>query len=274
MKARGDAAGTQSADLHGKYKIEAVSRAVLVLDTLRQQPGGVSVEAVAKHTDLSEALVRATLETLRERRLVRMCSDQPKEYELGLAWLRLAEVKRRQLDIRDIARPVMHRMRDAVNETVALTIRIGANRVNIDYAESDHEVRRITQPGFHVPLHVGAAGRALMTGMDDSEIDAYLGQQAKMSGARGKPASKAKLMAEIRTARRTGLAVVIGEITADTAAVSAPVRNHVGEVVAALSISCPQDRFGPQACSRLMRELKKGARDVSAALGYEVERAD
>jgi DNA-binding IclR family transcriptional regulator len=118
MKTRAGTSGAPSADLYGKYKIEAVSRAVLVLNTLRQQPGGVSVEAVAAHTALSEAVVRATLETLCERRLVRVCNEQPREYELGLAWLRLAEIKRRQLDIRDVARPVMHRMRDAVNETV------------------------------------------------------------------------------------------------------------------------------------------------------------
>jgi DNA-binding IclR family transcriptional regulator len=274
MKTRAGTSGALSPDLHGKYKIEAVSRAVLVLNTLRQQPGGVTAEAIAVQTALSEALVRATLETLCQRRLVRVCSEEPREYELGLAWLSLAEIKRRQLDIRDVARPVMHRMRDAVNETVALTIRIGTNRVNIDYAEGYHEVRRINQPGFHVPLHVGAAGRALMTGMEDSEIEAYLAQYERISGVRHKAAAKSKLMAEVRTARRTGVAVVIAEITSDTAAVSAPVRDHVGEVVAGLTITCPQDRFSIQARNRFIREVKKGAREISEALGYESERTD
>ena len=61
----------------------------------------------------------------RSRRWRRAVSSSPIQddaghFRLGLAWLRLADVKRRQLDLREVALPVMRRMRDAVNETVSL----------------------------------------------------------------------------------------------------------------------------------------------------------
>ena len=185
-------------------------------------------------------------------------------YELGLGWLRLADVKRRQLELREVALPVMRRMRDAIDETVSLGVRIGASRVNIDYAECRHEVRRITQPGFHVALHVGAGGRSLMSGLDDTEVEAHLATNPSSQ------IQKSKLLAAIKATRKDGYAVVEGEVTSDTAAVSAPIRNHVGEVVAAVTISMPQDRFSPQMRARCIKDIVKGAREISTALGYDM----
>lgn len=245
-----------------RYKVEAVSRAMLLLEAFRTGPAALTAEVLSARTGLPVPAVDATLATLERRGLAQRAADPGGGWRLGLAWLRLADVKRRQLDVREVALPVMRRMRDAVNETASLSIRIGASRVNIEYAECFHEVRRIVQPGFHVPLHAGAGGRALMSGLDDPEIEAYL-------ATIGIPQSqKAKLIEGIEAARRDGYAIVEGEITGDTAAISAPVRNHVGEVVAALSLSLPQERLTPQMQARCVREVVKGAADVSAALGY------
>lgn len=249
-----------------RYKVEAVSRAVLLLEAFRQGETSMSAELLSKRTGLSVPAVEALLGTLARRGLVQCASSDPSAYRLGLAWLRLADVKRQQLDIREVALPVLRRMRDAVNETVSLGIRIGTNRVNIEYAESRHEVCRIVQPGFHVALHVGAGGLALMSGMDDAEIEAYLAPVAISQ------IQKSKLVAAIKAARREGHAFVEGEVTSDTAAISAPVRNHAGDVVAALTISMPQTRCTPSMRSRCIKEVVKGARDISLAMGYDPSR--
>ena len=221
---------------------------------------------LSKRTGLSVPAVEALLGTLARRGLVQCASSDPSAYRLGLAWLRLADVKRQQLDIREVALPVLRRMRDAVNETVSLGIRIGTNLVNIEYAESRHEVCRIVQLGFHVALHVGAGGLALMSGMDDAEIEAYLAPVAISQ------IQKSKLVAAIKAARREGHAFVEGEVTSDTAAISAPVRNHAGDVVAALTISMPQTRCTPSMRSRRIKEVVKGGREISLAMGYDPSR--
>ena len=269
--ARSAAEGEGRNGAAGQYKVEAVSRAMLLLEALRERPSGLTQEALVHRSGLSAAVVDATLATLERHRLVRRADDAEggAMVTLGLAWLRLADIKRQQIDIREVALPVMRAMRDAVNETVSLGIRIGSSRVNIEYAEGQHEVRRIVQPGFHVPLHLGAGGRALMSGLDDAEIEAYLAASAARHDPSSGPVARARLLAAIAAARRQGYAIVAGEITSDTAAVAAPVRNHVGDVVAALSISIPEDRFGPQMRSRCIREVVRGAREVSLALGWD-----
>lgn len=249
-----------------RYKVEAVSRAMLVLEAFRLGPPELTVEELALRTGMAHSAVAATLATLQRRGLVQHGSLDTRAFRLGLAWLRLADVKRRQLDIREVALPVMRRMRDAVNETVSLSVRIGANRVNIEYAESEHEVRRIVQRGFHVPLHVGAGGRSLMSGMDDAEIETYLAPVALSQML------KTKLIGEVHATRGDGYAIVEGEIASDTAAIAAPIRNHVDEVVAAISISMPQERLSSQMRARCIREVMRGAREISLAMGYDPAR--
>src|SRR5262249_13627785 len=95
-------------------------------------------------------------------------------YELGLAWLHLSEMRKRQFDIREFALPVMRRIRDAIDETVILTVRTGSHRLNIDYVESTQLTRRVVQPGLELALHVGAAGRVLMSGFSKLELEHYI----------------------------------------------------------------------------------------------------
>jgi DNA-binding IclR family transcriptional regulator len=250
-----------------RYKVEAVSRAMLILSAFKHGPSTLGVEEIANRTGVGASAVDATLRTLESRGLVQRSGDDGTSYRLGLAWLRLADVKRQQLDLRAVALPVMRRMRDAVNETVSLGIRIGSNRVNIEYAESLHEVRRIVQTGFHVALHVGAGGLVLMSGMDDVEIETYLAPIAISQ------MQKSKLVAAIKQTRKDGYAMVEGEITSDTAAISAPVRDHVGDIVAALTISLPVHRLSSAMRARCTRAVVRGAEEISLAMGFDAARA-
>jgi DNA-binding IclR family transcriptional regulator len=249
-----------------RYKVEAVSRAMLVLEALRLGPAESTVDALASRTGISRAATEATLLTLERRGLVQRGSGDPPVFRLGLGWLRLADVKRRQLDIREVALAVMRRMRNAVDETVSLSVRMGSNRVNIEYAESDHEVRRIVQRGFHVALHIGAGGRSLMSGMADEEVEAYLAPVALSQ------IEKSKLIAAIQATRRDGHAIVEGDVASDIAAISAPVRNHVGEVVAAVTISLPHERLTASMRARCIKEVMRGAGEISAGMGYVATR--
>ena len=258
---------TAQPESNGRYKVEAVSRAVLLLDALRRTPGPISNEALAARTGLQRSALAASLGTLEQRGLIQRSTQEPEKVSLGLGWLRLADVKRQQIALREVALPLMRRVRDAVNETVSLGIRIGQSRVNIEYAECQHEVRRIVQPGFHVALHVGAGGRALMSGLDDTEIEAYL------ATVQTSQVEKSRLLAAIKAARRDGFAVVEGEVASDIGAIASPMRNHAGEIVATITVSMPEDRLTPQMRARCIREVMKAAREISLALGFDPARA-
>jgi IclR family KDG regulon transcriptional repressor len=249
-----------------RYHVEAVSRAVRLLQELRSKRQ-IPLAQLAQSVGLSDDVAERTLATLQQHGLVRANSDGA-SYELGLAWLRLADVRRRQVDIRLVALPVMRRIRDVVDETVILSIRVGNRRVNIDYVESTQAIRRVTQPGFETPLHIGATGRALLSGLTPYDFAAYLRSTRLVVLATKAVIPEAQLTKDVEGVRRLGYAVAFREITSDTAAVSAPVHDHAGVIVAALTISCPEERFTRALRDVCVRQVTAGARDVSQALGY------
>jgi DNA-binding IclR family transcriptional regulator len=62
--------------------------------------------------------------------------------------------------------------------------------------------------------------------------------------------------------------VAVAEVTGDTAAVSAPIRNHRGEVVAALTVSPPYDRFSAELEKACIEQVSEAGRELSRLLGY------
>jgi DNA-binding IclR family transcriptional regulator len=253
-----------------RYNVEAVARAVRLLQELRRTPR-LSRAQLARSTDVSDDVAGRTLATLQQHGLVRASDGDGEAYELGLTWLQLADVRRRQVDIRLVAIPVMRRVRDAVDETVILSIRVGNRRVNIDYVESKQAIRRVTQPGFETPLHIGATGRALLAGLSSDDFATYLRSNRLVVLAAKAAIPESRLVKEVEGVRRQGYAVAFREITSDTAAVSAPIHDHAGDIIAALTISCPEERFTPALREACIRHITAGARDVSFSLGH-VER--
>ena len=250
-----------------RYRVEAVSRTAQLLSVLRQAPSG-SIGALALAAETPATFTETALLTLRRHGLVRLLEDG--SWALGLAWLRLADVKRRQIDLREIASPVMRRLRDDVDETVILAIRRGDRRVNIDYVESTQAIRRITQFGFEAALHVGASGRVLLTSLSRDELGEYFANLATSMGRAAKLTDIERYMEEVAQVRRDGYFLARGEITPDTVSISAPVRDHTGFVIAALTISMPADRANPALDRRCIEIVQSGAADLSRSLGFVV----
>jgi DNA-binding IclR family transcriptional regulator len=251
-----------------RYRIEAITRAVNLLRQFNRKTPRRSVDELCRALGSSASLTRRMLRTLEQHRLVRCVDGTADRYELGLAWLHFADIRRRQVDMRQLALPVMRRMRDTVNETVILSIRVGYRRINVDYVESTQAIRRLTQLGFEAPLHIGAAGRALMTGLSPDQIEDYCGQVPLLGFRNAIKIDKAALLRALNLARRQGFALSCREITSDTAAVAAPVFDHTRAVVAALTISCPDDRFKPSLRHAYIDQVTRGAEEVSLALGF------
>lgn len=272
-RARGAKSRTKARNASDRYRIDAITNAARLLRLFGRTAPRWPIDALARSLDMSHELTERTILTLERHDLVRRSADVEGVYQLGLSWLRLADVRRRQVGMRQAALPVMRRMRHALNETVILAIRVGTRRVNIDYVESTQAIRRSAQAGFEAPLHIGSAGRTLMAGLSANELQDYFKSVPLVSFDRSVPISEATVRGQLDRSRGHGFTVSLREITADTAAVSAPVYDHTGEVIAALTISCPVDRFTPALERACIVHVTKGADEVSQAMGFSRDHA-
>jgi DNA-binding IclR family transcriptional regulator len=153
-------------------------------------------------------------------------------FALGLRLVPLGRAAAADWPLVDAARPALEALRTATGESVQLYVRDGDQRVCVASLHSDHELRTIVEEGARLPLGRGSAGRILSgTGTD---------------GTGGWTASA-------------------GERAAGVGSVSAPVLAD-GELVAAVGISGPLGRLGPDAGPCHGPAVVRAASAIAAAL--------
>jgi DNA-binding IclR family transcriptional regulator len=72
----------------------------------------------------------------------------------------------------------------------------------------------------------------------------------------------------LNAVRRQGYAADEREIEEDVECIAAPIRNHLGGVVASISVSGPLRKIRVRAEGRFVKEVKGAAARISARLGY------
>lgn len=196
---------------------------------------------------------------------------QAGKYSLGFELLRLADIRRRQSNVHDVALPVMREIRNEVNETVILSVRSGDSRVHIDFVEGLHPMRRMADLGVHAPLYAGAASKVLLAGMEDDQIEAYLKRTKLTAFQESTITDPAVLWREIRLVRKRGFAESKGELFPGGGALAAPIKDYSGATVAVMDILTPAHRYTAAHRDSCIVLLLEGAQRASERLGYRTQ---
>jgi IclR family transcriptional regulator, KDG regulon repressor len=253
------------------YSIEVLNRAVNVLSVFSHSNPSLSLSEVIEAVNLPKTTVFRLLSSLVESDF---CEFDPQtgKYSLGFALVRLADIRRWQSNVHDVAIPVMREIRNQANETVILSVRSGDFRVHIDFVEGLHPMRRMADLGVRAPLYAGAASKVLLAGMNDEEIKAYLDRTEFTAFQKTTITDKDLLWREIRTIRKRGFAESKGELFPGGGALAAPLKDFSGTTVAVMDILTPEHRYTTEHRERCIALLLDGAERASERLGYRGER--
>lgn len=249
------------------YSIEVLTRAINVLSVFGHARPQLSLSEIVASVGLPKTTAFRLLSSLVERDF---CEFDPTsgKYSLGFGLVRLADIRRRQTNVHDVVIPIMRDIRNAVNETVILSVKSGDFRVHIDFVEGLHPMRRMADLGVRAPLYAGAASKVLLAGMEDDEIESYLARTELTPLQKTTITSKAMLRREIQAIRKRGYAESNGEIFAGGGALAAPLKDFSGKTVAVMDILTPEHRYTPQQRERCIALLLDGARRGSDRLGF------
>ena len=249
------------------YGVRAVERAADVLAALAEVDQPQTLSAIAARAELSIATTFRLVRTLQDRGLV-MPKGELGRYTLGFRVLELAHALALQLDVIAISRPFLAAVRDEVNETTGLTVRSGDHWAHAAHVEAYQPVRRVMEIGERAPLYAGCPGKVLLGAASDADIEAYLERTTFVAFSPATPTSASVLREQIAAVRAQGFAESVNERGFGGAGVAAPIRAHDGQVVAALEISGPADRYTAETRARWIKAAVQGAQRISSALGF------
>ena len=159
-------------------------------------------------------------------------------------WLMKAREIERHDPIYELIRPHLLRLRDASEETVVLSKRLGDAVVYLDVVESKQTIRYTAEVGDLKSLNLTSSGKALLGAMPERERDALLLRLNGAGGSRLTTAQRGQLKADVERAAKDGWFVGRGETSMDVMGAAVPVR-LAGDVFA-IGIAGPLNRMDPR----------------------------
>ncbi len=248
----------------------SLRRGLRALEVLAHDDGGLGVVDVARRLGVDKSQASRTLRALADHGLVER-DPASRAYRLGpRVFAYAARVSERRL-LR-AAPPVLERLVRALGERAHLSVLDGATVLTLLSHSPPHAIQAAGWVGRTVPVYCTAAGRALIADHDADALQALLGGVELVAYGPNTVRTLGELRARVEEANARGYAISDEELEPGLSAVAAPVRRFDGRIVAALNVSGPRFRFGPQ-LDRAAAEVVLGAEELARALGPVAEGA-
>jgi IclR family acetate operon transcriptional repressor len=249
------------------HTITSVERTALVMSAFTQTDSQtLGVTEISQSLDISKAVVHRILNTLRGQDYITI-DPVTRRYMLGPAALELGLTFLRHIDVRDIARPMLEELSAKTQETATLSIRSGTHRLYIDQVTPSREVKMTVVLGRSFPLHAGGSSKAILAHMEADEIRSYVSEIGLEPLTESTITDPDRLLEDLARIRHVGYAASVNERQAGAASVAAPVFDHSGGPVAAISLCGPAERFQDEADEAAALIVAAG-RQLSERMGY------
>ncbi len=188
-------------------------------------------------------------------------------YRIGLRVWELGQSVHEPLRIREIALPAMRDLRDRFNETVNLGVLDGLDVVYLEIIESRRSLRMQAQLGGRDPVYSTALGKAVLAFKNEDQWPLHLPRELAPRTERTVTALD-KLRQSLVRVRDCGYAFDDEENEDGARCIAAPIVNHSGQVLAAISLSAPASRMSDRLVSKVAAATKETAAIISQRLGH------
>lgn len=218
--------------------VAAVDRALHIVGVLVQSAEPLTLAALARSTGYYKSTLLRLIASLERSGLVMRRADQ--RYSLGPFAFRLGQAFEATFHLEESVLPVLQWLIDQGSESASFHVwHDEKTRLCLLRIDSNHSTLDRIRPGDLLPIRRGAAGKVLRAFVDGGSAAASVGL--------------------VHTS--------FGERDPACAAVAAPVFGPAGELLGALSLSGPQERFSDAAVKKMGRWLLAAGERATAALG-------
>jgi len=249
--------------------IQAVDRALRILDLFDEQSPEFKITEISEHMNLHKSTVHSLLKTLQLHGYITQNAENGK-YKLGLKLVERGHSVVYGLDIRKIAKPYLIDLSMKTGQTTHLVILDGREGVYIDKVEGPLAVILYSRIGRRIPIHCSAVGKVLVSFKPKHEQKKILENYVFTSHTENTITNKNDFLQELQDVKQAGYALDNEENEPGVRCIAVPVRDHTGNVIAAISMSTLISRVGDEKLKDLIELLKQTSMDLSSQMGYGI----
>lgn len=246
--------------------LHSLNASLDVLELLGSSREPLALGEIAVRLGMSKAATHGVLSNLEARRYVERASGRG-GYQLGHRLWELGLVAAESIQLPKIVHPHLVSLIELSGESSQLAEYCAPGEVvYLDRVNSPNPVQAHIQVGRRAPAYCVATGRALLAFQSEAEIEQVC--RAPLQAFTSKTITDPKkLRRELDFVREHGFALNHGEYRGEIVGVAAPIRDHLGVVVAAISVSGPEYRFTVKHATKLAPAVIKAAAEVAREFG-------
>lgn len=219
--------------------VKAVQISCDILNALRALDGA-GVTEIADHVGVSKGAVHTHLTTLKANELV---VNRDGEYQLSLRFIDLGEYIRHQIEIHNIVEEEIEKLAENSGEVAQFMVEEHGRGIYLAKAEGENAVQTASYVGNRNPLHCTALGKTILAHTPEERVDEIVDRHGLPAKTSNTITERDELFDELERVRERGLALDNEEIFKGLQCVAAPVLNHDGEVIGAVSVTGPCSRM-------------------------------
>lgn len=251
------------------HRVQSVERALLLLEILSELGEPTTLSELSEKANLNISTVHRLLHTLMANHFVEQDLNSGK-YRLGLRMFEIGSKALYSLDIRQVAKPHLQELVNRCNETANMAILEQGEVVYIEQVESQNTIKMFARIGSRGPAHCTAAGKALLAFLEEEDLEKVISSKGLPRFTDNTITDSEKLKGELKKIRAQGYALDLEEMDEGVSCIAAPIKNHEGRVIAAISISGLASRMSRERMEEIYTEyLRVAAYKISQDLGYK-----
>jgi IclR family pca regulon transcriptional regulator len=244
--------------------VTALARGLSVIRSFGPDRSHMSLADIAKRVGLPRATVRRSLITLETLGYIesdgRRFALSPKVLALGNSYLSSSPLPR-------TVQPMLERLAESSGEACWAAILDDDEVLLVAGAKKNRLLSAGLSVGSRMPAFCTALGRALLSGLNDEKVDAYLTRMAPRTYTSRTITDVSSIRRAIREARSIGYAMADGELESGLCSLAVPLQNLKGQTVAALNAVAPSSRVkGAEMVERFLPQLRQFTEDLRPIL--------
>lgn len=219
--------------------LKTTETSLQIISCLKELEGG-RVTEVAKAVNMAPSTVHNHLTTLEKNEYVIKEGDI---YKLGLKFLNLGEYVRGRSDAYDFVKEKVEKLAEETGGRCHFVVEEHGYGVYLYTSSGEQAVKAYSSVGKRLPLHVAAAGKAILSNLEDWQVEEILDRRGLSRETTNTITDRERLFNELSEIQERGYAFNREEHLNGIKAVGAPVKGVDNRVIGAFSVSGPAHRM-------------------------------
>jgi IclR family KDG regulon transcriptional repressor len=244
--------------------VKSADRTLDIFELFAAEPQALTIAEISERLGLARSSTHGLVHTLAARGY--LVQDGGGRFQLGARLIQLGLNVVDRLELRSAARGTLERLVAATHDTALLVVPDHGDLLFVDKVLSDaRDVRTDPRVSSRKPLHCTSLGKALLATLDDTSVIKAVHAVGLARATEYSITGKEELLADIADTRARGYSIDEQEALPGVFCVGAPVRDHTGNPVAAISLSTIKEFFDPDRTGPL---VNAAAVEISHAMGW------